>query len=67
MSRSDDALEAKRRRSNTRTVSGALAWRAAQSWDFRLGYGYVGRQIESDTYYNKTRYGIPQLAVTRYW
>ncbi len=49
------------------TFVGDLAWRAAQSWDFRLGYSYFGRQIESDTYYNKTRYGIPHLAVTRYW
>jgi membrane-associated phospholipid phosphatase len=49
------------------TFAGDLAWRAAQSWDFRLGYSYFGRQIETDSYYNKTRYGIPQLAVTRYW
>ena len=44
-----------------------LIWRAAQAWDFALGYKYFGRQIESDTYFNKTRYGIPHLAVTRYW
>ena len=49
------------------TFVGEAVWRAAQSWDFRLGYSYFGRQIESDTYYNKVRYGIPHLAVTRYW
>ena len=45
----------------------ALNFRAARAWDFHLGYTYVARKIESDTYYNKMRYGVPGMSVTRYW
>ncbi len=42
-------------------------YRAARAWDFRLGYTYMARQISTDTYYSKMRYGVPTLSVTRYW
>jgi hypothetical protein len=49
------------------TFVGDLVWRAAHAWDFRGGFSYFGRKLESDTYYNKTQYDIPHLAVTRHW
>ncbi len=42
-------------------------YRAARAWDFLMGYTYMARQISTDTYYNKMRYGVPTLSVTRYW
>jgi hypothetical protein len=42
-------------------------YRAARAWDFRMGYTYLARQISTDTYYNKMRYGVPTLSVTRFW
>lgn len=45
----------------------ALTYRAARAWDFSLGYMYASRKINTDTYYNLTRYSVPTLSVTRFW
>ena len=48
-------------------LGGELTWHAARAWDASLGYFWFTRRIDSDTFYNETRYNVPYLGITRYW
>jgi len=45
----------------------ALKYRAGRAWDFVAGYKYFSRKVESDVMYNKVRYHVPFLGVSRFW